>query len=510
MKKLLLGTFLIIMAGGLALSGILRFGAFQISSDGTGIISSDTTWTKANSPYCLSEPVRVNEGVTLIVEAGVTVNLDGYYLQVDGTLVAKGSIVDNIQFNEGLISFTESSVGWNEQISSGSVIENAVLNSASVLAIEVSPKLESNVVSGDIFAIESASIISNNTINGILFGNGGALTIANNTVNGKLTANEASVVSHNDVWDVATCGGSSLVTYNNFMNGLIVEGGTLTISNNNIVSGNTSIAEGPDVQFVGPDIGRGGIYVDSGTVTIFDNNITNYNGDGGRAAGISLREDTNAYIHDNVISGFTFFTYHAWGIYGIDVGNVTIERNLITENGNGFGFDTTMDSAMVPQFGFGNILIRNNSITNNFFGFQGNYPPIFQYNNFVGSEYNVKGPSMDATYNWWGTTDKQSISQTFSYSGNVLFVPFLNELNPETTPNLTADMLPQPLAAPTESTSPSQPPENSKPLQTEVYIAAAAVVVVIVVSLAIFLRVRKKNNLPSTSAPDIRGGGKSE
>ncbi len=71
-----------------------------------GIIASDTTFTKAHSPYDLKGPVAVNHGTTLTVELGATVNLNGYYIQVNGTLVARGTDNDKLYFNQGSIIFT--------------------------------------------------------------------------------------------------------------------------------------------------------------------------------------------------------------------------------------------------------------------------------------------------------------------------------------------------------------------------------------------------------------------
>ncbi len=75
------------------------FGTAQASSETTGIINADTTWTKTNSPYTLTGPVAVNTGVTLTIDPGVTVNLGAFYIQVNGTLVAKGTSTDKIYFN---------------------------------------------------------------------------------------------------------------------------------------------------------------------------------------------------------------------------------------------------------------------------------------------------------------------------------------------------------------------------------------------------------------------------
>lgn len=87
MKSLLSAFLVAIMIGGFALADTLHFGTAHAATDVNGIISSDTTWTKADSPYSLSGSVAVDKGVTLTVEPEVTVNLNYYYIQVNGTLL---------------------------------------------------------------------------------------------------------------------------------------------------------------------------------------------------------------------------------------------------------------------------------------------------------------------------------------------------------------------------------------------------------------------------------------
>lgn len=71
-----------IMVGGFVLAGNLNFGTVNAATNFGGIITVDTVWSKANSPYDLSGPVAVNEGVTLTIKAGATVNLNNYYIRV--------------------------------------------------------------------------------------------------------------------------------------------------------------------------------------------------------------------------------------------------------------------------------------------------------------------------------------------------------------------------------------------------------------------------------------------
>ena len=88
-----------IMVGGLILVSTVHFGSAQSGLVVT--INSDTTWTKENSPIVFSGPVVISTGVTLTINAGVTVNLNGYPLFVNGTLKAIGSASDKIQISGG-------------------------------------------------------------------------------------------------------------------------------------------------------------------------------------------------------------------------------------------------------------------------------------------------------------------------------------------------------------------------------------------------------------------------
>ena len=110
----------------------MHFVAAQSGTNVSYIISQDSTWTPAGSPYTLTGNTLVYQGVTLTIEPGVTVNLGSYYIEVNGTLSAIGNPTDKITFNGGQITFTSFSNGWNEQTDSGSLIENTNINQTSI------------------------------------------------------------------------------------------------------------------------------------------------------------------------------------------------------------------------------------------------------------------------------------------------------------------------------------------------------------------------------------------
>jgi parallel beta-helix repeat protein len=143
--------------------GNMTVGTVQGYEAVSGIITSDTIWTKANSPYNLTGNVVIDEGVTLTIAPGVTVNLNGYYIRVNGTLTAKGTSLDNILFNDGSIKFTPSSSSWNEQTGTGSIIEKSIINS--LLATGGgSPTIINNEITESITVGGSSPVISKNAI----------------------------------------------------------------------------------------------------------------------------------------------------------------------------------------------------------------------------------------------------------------------------------------------------------------------------------------------------------
>ena len=121
MKSFIRVLLISVLGIGLLL-GSVSFGGAQASTDVSGIISSDATWTEANSPYAFTGPVGVTAGVTLTLEAGTIVHSYGYYLQVNGTLIVDGSSSDPVEFGGGEIRFTDSSTDWDEQTGLYSIV----------------------------------------------------------------------------------------------------------------------------------------------------------------------------------------------------------------------------------------------------------------------------------------------------------------------------------------------------------------------------------------------------
>jgi parallel beta-helix repeat protein len=445
MKTSLLSMFLIaVMIGGLAFVVTLHGGTVQASTNVTGIITSDTTWTKANSPYILTGPMAVGKGVTLTIEQGVSVNLGGYYIEVNGTLFARGGSVDKIHFNGGRIEFRGPSTSWNEQTGSGSIIENAILNSTGININTV------YVYNGQVYYEHVSPKVSNNIINGWIDVNSGSPVISNNNITGD--------------------GSFTLIQ---------IAKGSPTVSNNNITGNGNSLVI---------DVGQ--------SSAVISNNAIKGVGVGDYGIGGT----GNAYISGNILYGFKV---------GISGSGSTIERNLIINNTNGISMGRDE-----------NLIIRNNTIANNSIGiYLRSSSSTMIYNNIQNnSNYNIyldwyATSDVNATYNWWGTTDTAAIDKKiYDYNdnfnlGKVDYIPFLTAANPQAMPDPNAP-LPTPSTAPSTSPntspSPSENPATTTPNQSgnqntpqiDLYgvAVAALVIITVIAALAIgTILVRRKN-----------------
>jgi hypothetical protein len=243
------------------------------------------------------------------------------------------------------------------------------------------------------------------------------------------------------------------------------------ISNNNVSGGSSYFYIGRDFERDYDVIAIGG-----GSPVISANNIT------GNSIGIGFYENarTSAVIFNNTIYGcgagiaikngdISLLIIQGNSLmnnsYGIDAStNVlqAIERNLIINNTNGIKISSNAQ-----------LTIRNNTIANNSVGISTNsILATIIYNNIQNNtQYNIYLPQdtssdINATYNWWGTTDIPTINQTIHDKkndfnlGTVNFIPFLTAPNPEAMPDPNAP-LPTPAPSPSPSPSPSTSPTSS-------------------------------------------------
>lgn len=468
MKPILsLSAFLaIIIVGSLTILNIPFISIVQASTQVTGIIGSDTTWTAANSPYTLAGNVLVNNAVTLTIEPGVTVDLNGYYIMVNGTLQARGTSIDKITFNgAGSVSFTQASTSWNEQTQSGCIIENAIITTT--VSSENAVKISSNTINSAL-TVTSNTIVTNNIIKGNV--NGGI--VSGNNIIGEV--NSANIFSNNITGNVGCSGTAS----NNHIKGQVSAVGNSAITNNTIV-GDTSSANNIGVAV------SSGYIAESGYPRIENNIITNCSI--GISVGVLIRSwfsinipeiRNNLIIQNEVGIQYSISRQEPW-----ETNQTIIENNTIAKNAIGIKFSGPAQECQ----------IINNNIEEN-----SNYSIFLQQTT---NDVNV-------TNNWWGTTDESRIADSIYdfYKdfnlGKVNFVPFLTEPNPQATPDTyvptpidepspSPPTSPSPSGSPAVTPTPGQEPAESVPF--EAVLGAVIVVAVIAAGLGLLVYlVRKK------------------
>ena len=390
-------------------------------------------------PYILTGNVLVNNGVTLTIQPDVTVNLGDYYILVNGTLVAKGTVNSPIRFNGGSITFSGFSVGWDEQTGSGCLVENALFSSTSVSsesAVKISKSsldagitgggatISENVIEGEV----SGGLVSGNTITGDVSG----VTVSNNIITGKVSGN--------------------VVSKNTITGGIEGAGNGILVASEYVISG--------------------------GYPKIEANLITNT--DIGINIGVLIRDWFSAnipQIQRNLITKNSLgikFTISVQNPYG-DREPTTIQDNTISQNAIGIKIEGP----------FEHCTIRNNNIQDN-----SDYTLYLE-----GTSNNV-----DVTYNWWGTNNEQAIGKSiYDFEddfnlGTVDFVPFWTEpvpdapAKPAPTPTSPTSS-PSPPSSPNPTPTPSQEPQQ---LEQEIIIVAAIAAAVIGAGLCLLIYLIKR------------------
>jgi len=290
------------------------------AKDVGGILFQDTTWALADSPIIVISNVSVIEGITLTIEAGVTVKFNaGIDLLVDGTLVARGTADSPIIFTSnagdtpgkwGAISFSDSSTDATFD-GSGNYTGGCILQYVTVQ------------YGGEGFnagiKIATASPYIDHT------------TITQNKEHGINVTKGSPVFSHNEIKENYSRG----INYTGG-SGSVVTLKACTIRNNRISNGRGA-----------------GIYVDNGVVNLTDCTLSDNIADGtsspyggGIYADSSTVNATNCTFSKNRSaggsSGWNRYSGYGGAIYNQDSSitnatNCTFSNNSATGAGSGSG-----------------------------------------------------------------------------------------------------------------------------------------------------------------------------
>jgi hypothetical protein len=351
----------------------------------SGLISTNTTWTKANSPYVVTGNVLINTGVTLTIEPGVSVKFNELKsMQIDGTLIARGTSSDSIRFTSnttqtagvwGYIYFSDACIDAvfendiNGEYLSGSILEYCAVEYAGGVSVNNNGALRMDSSSPFI----NHCNINNNAASGINIVN---MTIGFKITNSKITNNVAetgagirlsyltgvtSVISSNIISD-----NYAINTYENASAGggiyilQIVNSAILYISNN-LISNNSA------------NIG-GGIYASYGASVIINNNIImNNTAYDGQYGGGGIKNDVGGEILNNVIINNKAKNNQFGGGGICNTANSTISKNIIADNSADEG------AGIHADFEWATVFTKNHVIRNT----AKNYSAIYNIKNII-------------------------------------------------------------------------------------------------------------------------------
>ncbi len=344
----------------LAVLILLQTYAYSQTDVPAGSVSG--TWTKEGSPYNVQGVITIDDGTTLVINPGVTVNFSGLqYMTVAGRLLAVGNETDSIDFTA-----SDQSNGWKGirfdntpetndtsrimycRITNGKANSSSPLNqggaiyfshfSKAVISHSLLENNNSDFQGGAIYCESSSPVISYNTItkNTTYMGGGGIY----------FGASSSPVISHNTIsYNVSTLTGGggiygsggnavisdNVITFNEVSNpgegggaGIYVNGDQIVITRNMITYNITHSL-----------IGGGGIYCAESSPVISYNTIScneAYGSEGG-GGGICLFSNASPIISNNTITNNR--THSAFGGGGgiyVSGGNPAINSNTIANN----------------------------------------------------------------------------------------------------------------------------------------------------------------------------------
>lgn len=351
------------------------------STSVSGRISTNTTWTLIGSPYIVVGDVVVETDVFLTIEPGVVVKFtSGTDLIIDGALVAQGNSLQRITFTSD--SITPEPGDWGTiRFRDTSIDEACVIDWAII-------EYANRGVTLDYSSPKISNSVLRYNVDGIYSESGGIARILDSSIfnNTYGVSGLFDYVGRSEIT-------RSIVSNNTY--GVLSEGfwSVFTIKESTF-SNNTYGIWAYYIRILGSDISR------------------NTNGVAAYSAFIS-----KSIISENNGEGISPIWWGTW----YDSGSFTVRYSTITGNkGNG--------------------AISKGSSTIHFSNIYGNTP----YDVVNLAPFSSSGADINATDNWWGTTDTAEIDQhIYDYYDDynlrkVLYQPILD--SPVTIPPIAHDV----------------------------------------------------------------------
>lgn len=373
----------------------------------SGIFNTDQTWSLSGSPYHLVNDVQMEDGATLIIEAGVEISFDtDYTILIKGTLNAEGTASSPIIFttlSENSTFLTFQSANLNN-----SFISN-VQFAGPKRAIQLGNETQGNQ---DTVKNSGTLMIQNSTFNNVDIETKGyetnaILSIKNSTfINTKVAA--------------APGKSDAILIMNSSLSNSIVDSGPgnagVVLENSEIINSTLLISKyDSPLDILNCQLSNSTIQneVDNrsqGPVKIIDSRLTNTP---------VLLKATQVEIEGCIID-YTQST-------GLFLGIGSLKCSQITGDGDGIGVRI---SGEYGHQGQGSFEIENTSFNNASIGVR--IDPSFSqdfviinsnlHNNSTYHLQNLSNRNISAKFNWWETTDLAAIeNKVYHYTDDINF-----------------------------------------------------------------------------------------